>query len=314
MGVLGVVGVLGGIGVREAKAQSLSLGISPPVLEVIIKPGKTITQVFKLVNNGENTIVTVGISEYDEDGIVYPADIRLSSVEAQSRGVNNPSFSPEPWITLLNTDTVFGKPFMFEGKSEKQLILRISPPFGVPEKEYYRVLTVSTTPLPPGETTQSAISQTIGAVILLSVTSSDMEARGGQITNFSLPVIIDSFDALTSNITVKNTGKRYFRPVGKILLSGPLGKAEYDIRPNVILAGQTRKLTTSQSADEEVTLKVPGFYIGKYTLTLGFTLDEGSLKVEQTKYFYAVPWKAGVVGILGVLGAVWVRRRRRKNA
>jgi len=138
-----------------------------------------------------------------------------------------------------------------------------------------------------------------------------MQARGAQITEFDLPGIIDSFDPLVANISVKNSGKTYFRPMGKIMLSGSLGKSEYDIRPNVILAGKTRKLTTSVSEDEDVTLRLPGFYIGKYSLTMGFTLNESNIKIEQTKTFYAVPWKASIT--LLVIGLILYRIVKRKK-
>ena len=279
---------------NEVKAQSLSLGISPPVLEVLIKPGKTITQAYKLINNGEDVIITPRLAEMGEDGVT-----------------DNPEYQPEPWITLLNTDVFLNKPFLFESKKEKQIVLKIAPPKGMTEEEIYRVLLFTTTPLPPGETSQSSVSSSLGTILLISVTSTAMQARGAQITEFDLPGIIDSFDPLVANISVKNSGKTYFRPMGKIMLSGSLGKSEYDIRPNVILAGKTRKLTTSVSEDEDVTLRLPGFYIGKYSLTMGFTLNESNIKIEQTKTFYAVPWKASIT--LLVIGLILYRIVKRKK-
>ena len=283
------------MGARIVAAQSVSLGISPPVLEVLIKPGKTITQAYKLVNNGEDVIITPQLAEMGEDGVT-----------------DNYEYQPEPWITLLNTDVFLNKPFLFESKKEKQIVLKIAPPKGMTEEEIYRVLLFTTTPLPPGETSQSSVSSSLGTILLISVTSTAIQARGAQITEFDLPGIIDSFDPLVANISVKNSGKTYFRPMGKIMLSGSLGKSEYDIRPNVILAGKTRKLTTSVSEDEDVTLRLPGFYIGKYSLTMGFTLNESNIKVEQTKTFYAVPWKASIIGLIGLFVILRIIRKKRK--
>ncbi|MCJ7740227.1 hypothetical protein MUP32_02835, partial [Candidatus Microgenomates bacterium] len=51
------------------RAQSLSLSIAPPVVEIMIKPGKTITQTIKIANGGESTIITPLLREYTLNGL-----------------------------------------------------------------------------------------------------------------------------------------------------------------------------------------------------------------------------------------------------
>ncbi|MBI3379542.1 hypothetical protein HY029_02165, partial [Candidatus Gottesmanbacteria bacterium] len=80
---------------RQAYAQSLSLSISPPLLEVMIKPGKSITQVYKLTNNGEPIVITTNVSELDSTGI------------KEGAGVN-----PDKWISILSNDIALGRPFL----------------------------------------------------------------------------------------------------------------------------------------------------------------------------------------------------------
>src|SRR3990167_2068900 len=115
IGLLGVLGVMWMMwtmgGIKEVRAQSLSLGISPPVLEVMIKPGKSITQAYRLKNDGERVVVNATIVAYSENGIKEDAE-----------------FNPEPWITLLNTDIFFNKPFLMAAGEEKQIVLRLAPP------------------------------------------------------------------------------------------------------------------------------------------------------------------------------------------
>ena len=286
---------------RQASAQNLSLSISPPLLEVLIKPGKSITQVFKLINNGEATVATVHLAEYTESGVKEFSD-----------------FIPENWISLLNTDIVFGKPFLLGKGDARQLILRINPPRTTAEQDYYRVLLITTSPNPPNEYTQSHVSQTIGAILLTSVTATGMLEKKAQIATFSLPKFLDSFSQLHVTIDVKNNGKTTFRPLGKISLTGPVGRGDFIITPQVYLAGQVRTVKVdneSASLSTPFTLSLSGFFIGKYTVGIDFTLDEGTTRVSDTKTFYAFPWKGSIIllGLLFLLILVKKRRLRKKR-
>lgn len=288
------------MGVRQlADAQGLSLSLAPPLLEVLIKPGKSITQSYKIVNESDPVIVEFKIMELTENGIK-----------------NDPEFLPEKWINTINTDISLNKPFLLKNKEERQLILRINPPTGTPEKDYYRVLTVTTRPNPIAETSQSSLSQTLGSPLLITISSTGLIPKGAQIAKFQLPTIIDSFDPLMFYIDVKNTGKTYFRPVGKITLTGQFGKGTYNLSPNIILSGQTRRLTTEITSENEeppTTLKLPGLYLGKYNLSVDFTLDESKMKLTESKTFYAVPWKGILILGIVLLGISQLLRFIQKN-
>jgi hypothetical protein len=262
-------------------AQSLSLSISPPILEVMIKPGKTITQTYKITNTGDPIIMTPKIIELDEDGIK-----------------ENPLFKSENWITILSSDLALNRPFLLDAKSEKQIMLKISPPQNSAEKNYYRVLLFATEPNTIANTTTSAITQNIGSVLLVNVTSSGILEKSAKISDFQLPKILDSFGPLDIKIDVLNTGKTYFRTIGKISLGGPLGKADFALNPAVIFENQKKSLTeesTLLKRKSEEAISLPGFYLGKYTVLVKFTLDESKTEIFSTKTFYAIPWKLGIV-------------------
>lgn len=266
---------------RITRAQSLSLSISPPLLEVMIKPGKSITQVFKISNEGDTTIVILKIAQMTQNGIN-----------------EDPSFQKENWITLANTDIALEQPFLLPAKTQKQLILKINPPAGTVEQNYYRAITVNTKPNPGQESSQSLVTQTLGAPLLILVSATGMINKSGTVSRFQTPQILDSFDPLTVDIDIKNTGNTYFRTVGKISLTGPIGKGTYEIAPRVILTDQTRMITTDNELyqqDGSHTLSLPGFYIGKYEIEADISLDTPATKLTVKKVFYALPWKAGLI-------------------
>src|SRR3989344_4110080 len=156
-------------------AQSLSLSITPPLLEVMIKPGKTVTSDFRLTNHSDATIVTMAVVPYDNQGPSDSAD-----------------FQPEEWITLLNTDVSFLQPFLLKEGEEKQLTVKFSPPPDIEEKDYYRAVTFSTSSRSFEQSSQTDISQTITAIMLITVTSGEGLNKQSKITMFKVPKLIDS--------------------------------------------------------------------------------------------------------------------------
>ncbi len=272
------------ISVRVARAQSLSLSIHPPILEVMIKPDKSITQLYKLINTGESVIITPKLFELGYSGIKENAD-----------------FIREKWISIISNDIDFDKPFLLGSGKEADFLLKISPSASVNEQDYYRALVFSTSPNLPSDTTVSLFSQNLATPVLISVTSTGVLNKAAQIIKFELPNILDSFDPLVANIDIKNTGKTYFRPAGNLTLTGPVGRGTYDLIPSALLSEETKQLLTELQPPVQgnsKTLYLPGFFIGKYQLELNFSLDESSTRVKEVKTFYALPWKVGLVIII----------------
>lgn len=279
--------------ITPVAAQSLSLSISPPLLEVLIRPGKTITQVYKIHNNGDSTVVTLRILEYYSDGLKYNSD-----------------FVPENWISLQNLDIAFNKPFLLGANEERQIILKVNPPQEIAEKDYYRVLLFSTTPNPSIDNSETRLSQNLGSILLVNVTNSGIKTKAGQITSFKLPLIIDSFTALSTDITLQNSGKTYFRPLGEVKLTGPFAKGSFKINPNVYLAGENKLLIT-EANNLNHTLNLSGFYLGKYQVSVDLTLDDSKVKISQTRTTYALPWKLSLIIITFFTVKVLFFRKRK---
>ena len=281
--------------IKPVEAQSLSLTISPPLVEIMIKPGKTVTQAYKIRNDGEPAIVKISLVEYKA------GDLQAS-----------PDYIPENWIQIINNDLSFNTPFLLNSNQEKQVILKINPPVNTPEEEYYRILMFSTSPNPASQFSQSSISQNLGSVILVSVTRTGEKLKAAQLTKFAIPALMDSFDPLIVDFDLQNTGKIYIRPIGEIKLDG---QASFKILPKIVLPNQIKRLVTDNSktdGQELHSLYLPGFYLGKHQVNIAFTLDEGKIKIEQSKTFYALPWKIFVVLIILLFAAYqyWKIKKR----
>ncbi len=185
------------------------LSISPPLLRVHIKPGKSITQVFNLENlsSADQTLVAslIPFTESDNQG--------------------NPLLNPKAnasWLkyfSLANSQIKFDEPFTLPAGSKEQLILSLSVPDSAPIKDLYATLTISTysNKIGSDETgSGSLVSGTIGSNLLVTVSSQPFPDTILKIENL-LPqegyyfkighlYFADSITPLSFTASVKNQG------------------------------------------------------------------------------------------------------------
>lgn len=277
----------------------ISLSISPPIFEVLIKPGTTVSQKFVLRNKGKAVKVTPKIVEYNPKGI--DPDV---------------SFQPESWIEVKIDDITLNSSFNLPENSEKEVLIEIHPPENTEENEYHRVLLFTTEPGTEKNESESLISGSIGSVLLMTVSKSGNIPREGKITTFDIPLILDSFSPLVSDIYLLNSGKGLIRPTGKITIQSPIYKASYSINTLTLFSGERKILKTDTSAKSlhnANTLFLPGFYIGKYDVEVSLSIGENVSKVVQRKSFYAFPWKLISLLVLLLLIFLIIKRLKKRS-
>ncbi len=289
-------------------AQSYSLSISPSLLEVIIKPGKTVTQQFKIQNLGDETIVTPEIIPLKLDH--KTGDISISYNEKLAQNIDS-------WFSLDNPDNDMEKPFFLKNNEQKELLLKISIPEDEQPGDHYLLLSLKSKSPPIGLGSESTVESVIGANILISVTTLGTLNKTGEISSLNFPIIMDSFDSLEGQIKIKNSGSAFFKPIGKVTLKGPFLSAEYPLLPQNILSGTTRVVKTIQDLDQKTqtsadkTLSLKGFFLGPYTFKAEFKPDGTSLNLEKSVRIIAFPWKASLVIGLFVL-AIYLYKKKNK--
>ena len=278
-----VIGIGYGFLVTTIHAQDISLAITPPILEVMIQPGKEITQNYLISNNGSETPLKISIvpfSPSDEYGNVKFADLT---------NYND--------INLLNWFKIGGMPldenqklFLPRGGNQ-EIILTISPPSDAPEGDYYLTLLFATdsSGIIGGQATHTQAQ--IGANILLTVSQDGNPRKDAQITLFSAPKIIDSLGQIVYIVKIKNTGSAFFKPIGKININHLFGSEEtLTLAPQNILASSIREIPCTK--DEQLircslTKKV---LFGIYTGNLKFQLDDSKESFEASTTTIAFPF------------------------
>ena len=289
----------------EVSAQSLSLTVEPPVTEIMIKPGRFVSQKYTLKNQGEDTLMSVVLSGFNENGLadinshdmvidwINPVSAKLSSditPDTRDLKITSPVVSRD-LSTVLLID-----PFLLPKNGRLDLILNISPAKSTKEQDYYMALVFSSNPKFPARENRSQFNQSLAGLLLVTVTESGLK-KIVEIPEFNLPVIHDSFSPLEVDIQVKNSGQTYFRPNGNLVVIGPVGQAKFPLIPRVHLVGQSRPLLLEGMSEN----KISGFFLGKYQVRLDFVLDEGKIKIIREKTLFALPWKLATLIISTVL-------------
>ena len=300
-------------------AQGLSLSIWPPLLEVIIQPGKSITQVYKVRNAGETDLaLTSKIVSFKPEG--EKGDISFTSKQDTSK---------VGWFSFLNADLTLGEKFILPVGKEQEVVLKIRVPENAPEDDYYFTLLFETIPGVFLGQSGGQIEAKIGGNILLTVSQTGEPKKGAEIFEFSIRnsqfairnlMILDSFTQPQFVVRLKNNGKAFFKPFGTITTTGWFGQRwVLDLLPENVLVDSVRQIPCQKSAfwpasEEGTSSEKPSilpspcqlkakFLLGKYTAQLEFGLDEASGEYQSQIVFWALPLKltAGLLAILVLL-------------
>ncbi|MFA6081352.1 MAG: hypothetical protein WC741_03005 [Patescibacteria group bacterium] len=298
----------------NVRAQQVSLSISPPLLELFIKPGKSIMVAYNLKNYGDPIFLNLKI-------LPFEAKDELGNIRIKQE------FEGPVRFDLDNSDLKLDQPFFLKTNDTQQILLRIRIPENITDGDFYYSLLAETIPPTASEGIGSARTKaTIGSNILITISNSgDVEIKP-KIALFSiqggLPLnkevkIFDSSDKIPIILTVANKGKNMIRPEGQINLKGNFGEtAKYDIISKNILAGSERLMEATPSAqidyDNKNTLVLSGFFIGKYNLSAQITFGENSPTIfGSTIIFYAFPFKIAGGILLALITVIFIIKKKK---
>jgi len=299
---------------KSVFAQQIGLSITPPHLEAVIKPGKSILIAYTIQNFGDPVTLKTNVFPIISKGNKGGIEIK-EEFEGPIR------------FSLDNSNLSIGQAYFLNSRAKQQLLLRIRIPEGAPEGDYYYSLISETVPNPAleGSSTSRAKGR-IGTNILITVTNSgriDVKGRIAILDVFSrykLDIfgkkyrIFDSGDVIPVVLIAENKGKNLIKPNGDIVLRGNFGeKAVYNIIPQSILSESQRQLSASPSAEincdqgrksfycgKDSSLLISGFFMGKYDLSTTISFGEGTPNVYSTVGFIALPIKF-LIGLITIV-------------
>jgi hypothetical protein len=291
-------------------AQSVSLSISPPLVEVVTKPGEKITQTYTLKNDGDETMATIFILPFeaaDEFG-----DVKL----LQSLDEYDP-YNSKYWFSIAQANVELDKKFKLGRGSSIDITLNINPGDDTPDGDYYFTLVFRTEldNLFINQNSKTAVSQAqIGSNILLSVNKEGIIAKKAKIASFEAPKIIDSFSKIDFSVSIANIGNGFFKPFGKITVEPLLGKSQtLTLAPLNIITKSTRTIFCIEN-ERIIPCELPSkILIGPYKAKLSFEIDNDKTVYEAQTTIYAIPIYLSLSLVLAIAALIFVKKMATKK-
>jgi len=315
-----------------AHAQGVSLGISPPVIQIEAKPPASINAPITIENNGDEPVeLQIRLRGFTaspkEDGHVeyYPEKDPRSAPAIFEKIQISENDHPKTSITLAPQE-------------KKNLVMHIGIPKGEPLNDYYfSVVFISKTAQSDAEKPASQTPVGIATNVLLSIGPKGLPK--GEIAQFSSPFFVDH-GPVPFSVKLKNTGDRVLVPTGEILIKNMFNQiiGRVDLLPVNILAKTTRAIPDGLSSSSgtpsaelqaqfkkvhedlqigygtsPVALWPEEFLLGPYTAQLTVALSDQGPVFRRSIYFFALPLYLLVSIIIGIIVITYliIRVRRR---
>lgn len=292
-----------------AKAQNVSLSISPPILEAVIKPGEKIEQVYTLKNDGPDAIISVDIFTFNQaDDFGNP---RIS----KSIKDYDP-LSLKYWFSFKEPELSLGDKFSLKQGGEKKIILVINPEDNAPDGDYYFTLIFRTeldNAFVAPETKSSLSQAEIGSNILITISKDGIINKKAAIKEFKAPKIIDSFSPLNYQVKLANIGEGFFKPFGKITVESVLGKKYVlNLAPQNIIASSSREISCIEN-ERLVPCQLPvKFLLGPYKATLSFEVENDKKSYSKTINSFGIPVIPLLAAFLLLITLIFARKTKKK--
>jgi len=252
-----------------ALAQSLSLSVWPPIIDVILQPGKSISQTYQLKNLGNDTIIITSI-------IPFKSTDEFGHIQLL------PQQAPPQYFSLLDS-------FPLKTGQTQNVVLKITIPETAPLADHYLSLLFQANTKSLIKNSGSTITGSIASNILLTISQPNTINHTASIKQFSTNKFLDSLSPIPFTFRLQNTSDNHFKAIGQINIFNLFKQkiATISFREDNILAHSIRQLTTTSSSLNWN----PLFPLGKYTATATITPQNSTNPISQTISFFVFPYK-----------------------
>ncbi len=270
---------LGNVKAQDSEApDSLTLAISPQLLDTSANPGELITNIFRLTNASETSV-----------------DIRTTPKNFTPRGEegsvdlteDDTSYSLAKWISV-EPETV-----TIDANQTYDFTVTIDVPENAEPGSHFGSVVFQTIP-PEDEDAVALVSQEIAPVILVKIAGDTTEAA--TIEEFTSDKSFYSReDTITFNSRIKNTGNVHFKPTATITIKNMFGTevASFTVDEKNVLPDSVRQITSEWQPE--------GQLVGRYTAQLTLVTGEDNQIETAEVSFIVFPYQIILPIVLGVV-------------
>lgn len=272
---------------RLTRAEEISIGIDPPILEITAQPGAYIREKFRVFGRAGDRI-QISLESFQPKDELGQIEILDETDNPLIRRIN---FSEKKFILPQTLET--------SDQTNKEVVLFLNVPDDEPSGDYYLTIFVENRGPSPlwketgGVTTTDQIAK-IGLNLLLTITADKKLTPQAQITEFfTRPFYSQMPFEFTGR--VQNTGKVRFKTYGNLVMKDIFNQkvVETELVPLNVLASSTRRLQNTLDDPGALHLSVPNITpLAKllpnfYTVILKVNPDNSSQEVSaETRFIY----------------------------
>lgn len=282
---------------------TLNLTLKPAQIELVAKPGTTLTQAYSVINNTDTSLVlTTQVLPWQASG-----------TDGSLTYTNVPT-NPNLEFSLNNADLRLGQTFILKPHETRQLVLKIQSADSVSLSDAYYTFFVSQE-LTNSFNTDSSLTSTsarLGSHILLSSSTSETPVSQFSVKSLSIsPQFKDIlFPQLKINAEIFNSSKYFAKTTGKLTITkNNLVIKELDLFPHNVLSNNSRQINCVANDNPVPCVLDPPFWPGSYTATI--TLDPALSAAPVSQTFYVFPYSLLLLLLLISSITLTLRRLRK---
>lgn len=291
------------------QAAPVGFSIDPTLLRAQIKPGKSITKIFKIENkqDSDKSVVARLVPFNKSDSLGNP----IIDVKNNANWLN--------YFSLSNTNIKFNEPFVIKGKSSEQLIISITIPETANLEDLYLTLLISTYDNNLESNQKgSLVSATIGANMLISITSDlnpatilkieKIEPVTGSFVKISRQYLADNLSPISFTALVKNSGKFTTESKGLFRVTKNNQPIFLDgVLPQYIIAGSERKLLNSDGKDFIYTPTIS--ILGQHQISIVIKSENTNTENSIDIFFFPFKASAGLLLLTIILRLIFKSKK-----
>ncbi len=269
--------------------KASAITISPLNFELSGNPGDKISNVLRIYNDQD---VPIGVSVSAQN---FTASDEEGRVKIDLDNTRENSYSFASWIKLSPEELVI------EPKSFKAIEFTVSVPLNAEPGGHYASILAAVGAA--SETGATAISQRIGALLLLNVSGEIKEEM--YLKEFSVPSYSE-YGPVTLVSRFENTGSVHLKPRGFITITNIFNQevGRFDLPQSNVLPGTIRRIETSWGQK---------YLFGRYQANLTTVYGSTNDPITSVVQFWVIPWKeTAAVGFAGLIVLIFLIRRRRR--
>lgn len=271
------------------QTESITLNVTPTVIELDGNPGDTLEGSFKIVNGSEISLLLNAIAKN------FTASDEVGGVNITE---DDTSYSLAKWVTI---DPVSAE---VDARGSQIFNYTIDIPEDAEPGGHFGSLIVKTEAVRV-DLTGPSVAQEVGPLVLVRIAGDTFQEAS--IVEFNT---IDSFvekGPVTFETRVKNTGNVHFKPKGKIEIKNMFGSVvtTIDLDEQNVLPDSIRKLTNDWNPT--------GLTVGRYTADLTVVYGVDDTIVTSSTTFVVFPYKTIIPITVFVLLTVFIAINKRER-